>query len=166
MTQNKKFGGAWRLAASRRGRRIGLAEYLVRAASGGMAILSATFAAHMIADGDRRPEFAGVEYLSIFKRTAMIASGAGGARSVAETVAVDQSPVGSIAKTESGGVASAASHYHVRQASADSALLVTLDRTLRVRRGDRIVDLGLIASIERRSGKWVVVTQSGEIIGE
>jgi hypothetical protein len=166
MTQSKKSGGAWRLAASRRGRRVGLAEYLVRAATGGMAIASTAFAAHMIADGDRRPEFAGVEYLSIFKRPAVIASGAGNARSVAETVAVDQSPVGSIARTESGGATSAASHYHVRRASANSALLVTPDRALRVKKGDRIADLGLIVSIEPRNGKWIVVTQGGEIIGE
>lgn len=152
--------------AFRRGGRVGLSENLVRAMTGAMAVASATFATHMIADGDRRPEFAGVEYLSIFKNPGGVASRVDGSRSGAEVAVVDHSVVGSIKKKEARGLASAASRYHVREASADSALLVTPDRARRVRKGDHIADLGLVVSIEPRMGKWVVVTQNGEIPGE
>jgi hypothetical protein len=166
MTQNKKSGSAWRLMASRHGGQLGLSENLVRAMTGAMAVASATFATHMIADGERLPEFAGVEYLSVFKRPGSVARRVDGSRSGVEIAVVDRSAVGSIKKKEAGAVAPATSQYHVREASADSALLVAPDRVFRVREGDRIANLGLIVSIEPRMGKWVVVTQSGEITAE
>lgn len=141
--------------------RCGGGERIVRSMTGALAIATTAFASYMIADKRRQPEFAGLEYLSIFNRPNSLASRLSPSPATKDQ-GVDFSSVGSIKKTDQ---RAHSPRYRIRQASSEAALIETPNSTLRVKKGDRIDNLGFVAAIEVREGNWAVVMTDGAVIG-
>jgi hypothetical protein len=159
----------------------------VLAAVGVMTALSSlAFAGYMVADADRPPRIAGLEYLSIFARPGH--AGAGDPPAGAETPkvaarSVDPTPTGSIPDkagasrpvnfiiapmrsidpSPSDASSSSFSSYPYKLLDVlNGEALVQTDIGLRhVKAGDLLPDLGRINAIERRGDHWVLLTQSG-----
>jgi hypothetical protein len=161
----------------------------VLAAVGVMTALSSlAFAGYMVADADRPPRIAGLEYLSIFARPGHAGLGAGDPPARAETPnvaarSVDPTPTGSIPDkvgasrpvnfiiapmrsidpSPSDAASSAFSSYPYKLLDVlNGEALVQTDVGLRhVKAGDLLPDLGRVNAIERRGDHWVLLTQSG-----
>lgn len=138
-------------------------ELAVQSFGVALAVASTGFAAYMISDTERRPQFAGLEHLSIFSKpshsTARLepTQVAGG-----QQKQIDYTPVGSISEPARGASAPGFVLLGVR---GGSAVIQTPTTILRVSQGDLVEGLGRIASIEKRGEKWVIVTSTGLVFG-
>lgn len=137
-------------------------EMIVRSFGVVLAVASTTFAAYMISDTERQPQFAGLEHLSIFSKPAVSA-----ARRTQTQIAADQhnkvdyTPVGSISEQRQD---KAVPGFVLLGVRSGTALIQTQNMIARVSPGDVVEGLGRITAIERRGDKWVVVTPSGLIV--
>jgi hypothetical protein len=141
---------------------LDVGETVVRSLGVGMAVASTAFAAYMIADVDRKPEFAGLEHLSIYSRPAMMAARRAQTQVADSRSKVDFTPVGSIGDTKDEPTLPG---YAMLEMRGGSALIQTPNAIIRISPGDVVAGLGRITSFERRGEKWVVVTPSGIIAG-
>jgi hypothetical protein len=142
-------------------------------AGGGVAtaFCSLAFAGFMIGDKHRQPYFPGGEYLAIFARPNHgFQVAAHPAPTLVQTASiesngVDPTPTGSIASPSRAdppdGAALPPQRYRLVSASRETAWIEG-DRGFRqIRPGEVLPGLGRIATIERRSGRWTVTTDSG-----
>lgn len=138
-------------------------ELAVRSLGVALAIASTAFAAYMISDTERRPQFAGLEHLTIFSKP----SHPGAHRAPAQAAGdprkqIDYTTVGSISERRQSRAVSGFTLLGVR---FESAVIQTPTTILRVSQGDLVEGLGRVTAIERRGEKWVVVTPGGLIVG-
>jgi hypothetical protein len=151
-----------------------------------LAVASGSFAAYMISDVGRKPSFAGAEYLTVFAK--LTPSGNGSETDPArpqspdpESSAADDFPTASIpsktvpgpgelpttpVRTATGFTAGAATtlrDYVLRSVTKGVALVESPEGLREVRPGTILPLAGLVTSIEKRDGKWVVVTVRGLI---
>lgn len=140
-------------------------EYVLRSVGLLLAVASTAFAAHMIGNADRKPEFAGIEHLAIFSRPSIMASRRvkGDRRlSASRDHGIDYAPVGALS---AGDEAFGASSFYVLEASPQSALIRgPRGEILRVMKGDILAGVGRIDAIVRRRGRWTVLTADGVIV--
>jgi hypothetical protein len=141
---------------------LDVGETVVRSLGVGMAVASTAFAAYMIADVDRKPEFAGLEHLSIYSRPSVLAARRAQTEVADARSKVDFTPVGSIGDAKSEPTLPG---YAMLEMRGGSALIQTPNAIIRISPGDVVAGLGRITSFERRGEKWVVVTPSGIIAG-
>ena len=150
----------------------------------GVAIACSTlaFAGYMVADNDRPPRIAGMEYLSIFARpsrapvaTARREAPAATEASNQPTPLIDPTPTGSILDRAGSGQAvnlaptsirdvesqTPPLPYRVLDVSQGEALIATQAGSRRVRAGDIVPDLGRINAIEKRGDHWILLIQNG-----
>jgi hypothetical protein len=154
-------------------------------AASGVAIACSTlaFAGYMVADSDRPPRIAGMEYLSIFarpshppvataQREAPIAAEASNQPAAA---LIDPTPTGSILDRAASGrpvnliltpirdvdSKTPSSPYRILDVSKGEALIANQTGSRRVRAGDIVPDLGRINAIEKRGDHWVLLIQDG-----
>lgn len=135
--------------------RVDFAELGLKITGVALAAGSIAFAAHMMSDPGHAPRITGVEHLAIYAQPAR--------RSGQQPIhpGVDYTPVGSIGKRTNGA---SLAGYEIIDAAADWALLrLPEGRILRVWRGGRVSGLGGVLRIDRRGGKWLVVTERGVI---
>ena len=128
-----------------------------------LAVGSCAFAAHMISDTDRQPEFSGLEHLAIFSKPSnqtlrrnqtMIAT------TEERGTGIDYTPIGST----QGNAGDALKDYEVLFASGEAALIRTPQgAVLRVAPNDAVSGIGRIIAIERRGDRWAAVTTKGRI---
>jgi hypothetical protein len=138
-------------------------ETVVRTLSIGLAVASTAFAGYMIAHVERQPQFAGLEHLSIFSRPTTAAALRAQERAASgQKNAVDFTPVGSIGESERDLTSAGFVLLGVR---GETAVIQTPSTIIRVSAGDVVDGLGRIVAIERRGGKWAVITPSGVIVG-
>jgi hypothetical protein len=154
-------------------------------AASGVAIACSTlaFAGYMVADSDRPPRIAGMEYLSIFARpshapvaTARLeAPAATEASNAPPTPLIDPTPTGSIIDRAASGQPinliltpirdvdpkTPPSPYRILDVSKGEALIANHTGSRRVRAGDIVPDLGRINAIEKRGDHWVLLIQDG-----
>ncbi|MGJ0508743.1 MAG: hypothetical protein ACR652_16775 [Methylocystis sp.] len=123
---------------------------------------SVALAAHMMSRSGDPPRITGLEHLAIYARPSNHMRGAPSSSAPsAPRQGIDDMPVGSIGKSSTSAVLAG---YEILDAAPEWALLrLPGGRIARVPRGGRIVGLGAVLDIERRSGKWTLVTQNGVI---
>jgi hypothetical protein len=148
-----------------------------------IALSSLGFAGYMVADVDRPPRIAGLEYLSIFarpSRSLAVVDPEPAALPAQETPSriaqsIDPTPTGSIpAKAAAGrpvdalaapvGVAPAHAPsfpYKLLYVSNGEALLQTEGGILHVKAGDTLPTLGRINAIEKAGDRWFLTAQNG-----
>lgn len=136
-------------------------ETAVRAVGVALAIGSTAFAAFMISDAERKPQFAGIEHLAIYSRPTVIAAQRAQTQVADQRSKVDYTPVGSIAEQQEPTIPG----FLLLEVRSGAALVQTPNSIVRVSPGDVLAGLGRITSFERRGEKWVVVTQSGIVVG-
>jgi hypothetical protein len=167
-----------RLFTSERG--LGLAGLALAVASG-------SFAAYMIRDNGRQPHFSGAEYLTVFAK--LTPSGRpspdGWARpdlptadpAEADDLATASIPRKIVPGADEGSDAPAPSRlnpgafapgatlreYVLRSVTKGVALIESPEGLREVRVGTILPYAGLVTSIERRDGKWVIITSRGLI---
>jgi len=172
--------------------RIGLRSNIdiMLAASGvAIALSSMVFAGYMVADVDRPPRIAGMEYLSVFAKPnhALAADERIAARPLASATinlaaqSIDPTPTGSIADKSGGGrqvnliltpdliltptrngdLKTPPSPYKLLDVANGEALLQSDVGFRHVRAGDTLPDFGRINAIEKRGDHWVMLTQNG-----
>lgn len=149
-----------RTPPTRPAREIG--EMAVRTAGVGLAVVSTAFAAYMISNAERQPQFAGLEHLAIYSRPTVIA-----ARRIQTQVAdqrgkIDFTPVGSIGEAQSEAGVPGFSLLSVR---SGVALLQTPNAIIKVSAGDLVEGLGRVTALERRGENWALVATGGVVIG-
>jgi hypothetical protein len=113
----------------------------------------------MILDQTRQPEFAGLEYLSIYSKPNIAARRPSPNRANERTIDFDA--VGSIGASNP---KAAASRHRLLHATQDFAVIQAPDAVLHVTRGDTIEGLGRVATIESRNADWIVVMENGLVI--
>jgi hypothetical protein len=156
----------------------------ILAASGVViACSSLAFAGYMLADSDRPPRIAGMEYLSIFARpnhslvtaTQLKAPLAAQATNQLAAQSIDPTPTGSILDKAASGQPvnliltplrnidpkAPSSPYRILDVSNGEALIANQTGFRRVRTGDILPDLGRVKAIEKRGDHWVLLTQNG-----
>lgn len=136
-------------------------EMFLGVAGVALALGSAAFATRMITDADYRPQFAGLDHLSIFSKPAThyVASVKQSAPAVRRN-GVDPTPVGAIKQSKV-----AAQHFTLPDASSDVALMLAPNGKIeRVARGSFVEGLGRVSSIEWRGKQWVVITTTGLVV--
>jgi hypothetical protein len=154
-----------------------------------IALSSMGFAGYMVADVDRPPRIAGLEYLSVFaKPNHALASDESVAPAAPARVAIsaaapaiDLTPTGSIADKggagrpinliltpdlvlpppRGGDLKPSAMPYKLLDVANGEALIQSDIGFRHVRAGDTLPDLGRINTIERRGDHWVLLTQNG-----
>jgi len=148
-----------------------------------IAFSSLAFAGYMLADTDRPPRIAGMEYLSIFARPnhSLVTAAQVKAPVAAETTnqlaarSIDPTPTGSILDKAAAGrpvnliltpmrdidPKTPPSPYRILDVSNGEALIANQSGSRRVRAGDILPDLGRVNAIEKRGDHWVVLTQNG-----
>lgn len=137
-------------------------EMVVRSLGVVLAIASTAFAAYMISDAERRPQFAGLEHLSIFSRPTIVAAHRAQTQIASDQQSkVDYTPVGSISESTRDQSVPGFVLLGVR---SGAAVIQTPNTIIRVSQGDLVDGLGRITAIERRGDKWVVITPSGLIV--
>ena len=148
------------------GQGVGHAEATLRLFGLALAIGATAFASHMIADTDRRPQFAGLEHLSIFSKPTRSAARRvekDGRTAAVRGPGIDYTPVGAVSRSN---IERSSSGFVLVEATPDFAILQTpRGGRVRVSRGDTLEGLGRVYAIERRGGQWVVVTSNG-VIGD
>ncbi|MBG0808595.1 hypothetical protein IY145_04325 [Methylosinus sp. H3A] len=149
-----------RTPPSRPARAIG--ETALRTAGVGLAVVSTAFAAYMISDAERRPQFAGLEHLAIYSRPTVIAAKRIQTQIADQRGKVDFTPVGSIGEPQSEASVPGFSLLSVR---SGVALLQTPNAIVKVSPGDLVDGLGRVMALERRGEKWALVTAGGVVIG-
>ncbi|WP_159725952.1 hypothetical protein [Methylosinus sp. Ce-a6] len=154
------------LVAQRRtspsGPKLAIGEAAVRTVGVGLAVVSTAFAAYMISDAERQPQFAGLEHLAIYSRPTAIAAKRMQTQIADQRGKVDFTPVGSIGESQSEAGVPGFSLLSVR---AGVALLQTPKAIVKVSPGDLVEGLGRVTALERRGEKWALVTTGGVIIG-
>jgi len=141
----------------------GIGEIAVRAAGVGLAVVSTAFAAYMISDAERQPQFAGLEHLSIYSRPTVVAAKRIQTQLADQRGKVDFTPVGSIGESQSEASVPGFSLLSVR---SGVALLQTPNAIVKVSPGDLVEGLGRVSALERRGDKWALVTSGGVVIGD
>ncbi|MGO9758601.1 MAG: hypothetical protein ACLPNY_18525 [Roseiarcus sp.] len=148
-----------------------------------IACSSLAFAGYMLADKDRPPRIAGMEYLSIFARPSHSAAPAAPieapvmaqAANPPATQAIDPTPTGSILDQAASGrpvnlvltpmrtidARAAPSSYSILDVANGQALVASESDARRVKVGDVVPDFGRINAIEKRGDHWVVLIQNG-----
>jgi hypothetical protein len=149
-----------RLPPSRPAR--GFGEIAVRTAGVGLAVVSTAFAAYMISDAERQPQFAGLEHLAIYSRPTVLAAKRFQTQMADQRGKVDFTPVGSIAEPQSDASVPGFSLLSVR---SGVALLQTPNAIIKVSPGDLVEGLGRVTALERRGDKWSLVTTGGVVVG-
>ena len=143
----------------------------------GMAFCSVVFAGYMIT-GSPQPYFPGLEYLAIFTQPSHgrpVEVAAHPAPMLARLEApgdpngVDPTPTGSIGASGGHGDPPDAAglpppRYRIVAASRDAAWLESELGFRQVRPGEVLPGFGRITAIERRSGRWALVADSGSIL--
>ncbi len=119
-----------------------------------LATSSFAFAAHMNLAPSRQPDINGLEHLAIYAKPA-----SNGARRVANAAGVDYTPVGATHATP----AETSSGVEIVAAMPQAAILRTGQNLIPVRVGERLGVFGRIRLIEKRDGKWTLVTENGDI---
>lgn len=139
-------------------------ETIVRSLGLLLAIGSLTFASCMISNNERRPEFAGLEHLSIFSKPATSATGRMRAerQTAAEQPALDYAPVSSFSRSSD----RPASGFVLLGATSGSAVIQGPNSIAWVSQGAIVDGLGRVTAIERRGEKWVVVTTGGLVLSK
>jgi hypothetical protein len=154
-------------------------------AASGVAIACSTlaFAGYMVADSDRPPRIAGMEYLSVFARPSHspVATAQREAPVAAEASnqpaapLIDPTPTGSILDRAASGrpvnliltpirdvdSTTPPSPYRILDVSKGEALIANQTGSRRVRAGDIVPELGRINAIEKRGDHWVLLIQDG-----
>jgi hypothetical protein len=139
------------------------------------AFCSLAFATYMISDRDRQPYFFGSQYLAIF---AMPSHGVQVAAHPSPVLArldapsdsngVDPTPTGSIpveARPEPpDGAGLLPVRYRLVAANGDAAWVESELGFRQVKPGDTLAGLGRIASIEKRNGRWALITSTGSTL--
>jgi hypothetical protein len=118
-----------------------------------LAIGSGSFASYMISDGSHQPGVNGTQYLTVFAK--LTPSGHGTDRDDA-----DDLPTASVGST---GSQPLLGRYVLRSVSRGTALIESQEGLREVRPGAILPNVGLVTSIERRGGTWVVITEQGII---
>lgn len=119
---------------------------------------SCAFAAHMLSEPDRQPEFAGLEHLAIF---AMPSTRRLPVETAAGRGAIDYTPIGTPGGKETKILLAG---YALLDATAISALIRTPEgAVVRSAPGETLAGGGRILSIHSRGGRWRVVTTRGVI---
>lgn len=149
-------------SASRSRQTFAIGEAAVRAAGVGLAVVSAAFAAYMISDTERQPQFSGLEHLAIYSRPTTIAAKRIQTQIADQRGKVDFTPVGSIGEPQSQAGVPGFSLLSVR---SGVALLRTPSAIIKVSPGDLIEGLGRVTALERRGEHWALVTTGGVVIG-
>jgi hypothetical protein len=154
-----------------------------------IAFSSMVFAGYMVADVDRPPRIAGMEYLSVFAKPnhALAADDRIASQPLASTTinlagqSIDPTPTGSIADkggagrpvnliltpdlnltpTRNGDLKVSSSPYKLLDVANGEALLQSDVGFRHVRAGDTLPDFGRINTIEKRGDHWVLLTQNG-----
>lgn len=161
-------------------------DRLLAASGVAIACSSLAFAGYMLADSDRPPRIAGMEYLSIFARPShsLVTAARLKAPVVAEATnqpapqSIDPTPTGSILdKAASGRPVNLiltpmrnidpkppSSPYRLLNVSNGEALIASQSGFHRVRAGDILPDLGRVNAIEKRGDHWVLLTQNGSAL--
>ncbi|PWB94331.1 hypothetical protein [Methylosinus sporium] len=138
-------------------------ELALRTTGVGLAVVSTAFAAYMISDVERRPQFAGLEHLAIYSRPTVIAAKRIQTQLADQRGPVDYTPVGSIGEPQSETGVPGFSLLSVR---SGVALLQTPTAIVKVSPGDVVEGLGRVAALERHGEKWALVTAGGVIVGD
>jgi hypothetical protein len=136
-------------------------ETAVRSIGVGLAVASTAFAAYMISDTERQPQFAGLEHLSIYSRPATLASRRAQTQLAEQSPKVDYTPTASIREAQPPRAAG----FQLIEVRDGTALIQTPNARVRVIRGDVIAGLGRVTALERRGEQWVVVTTGGLVSG-
>jgi len=148
-----------------------------------IACSSLAFAGYMLADSDRPPRIAGMEYLSIFARPShslataaqLKAPLAAEATNRLAAPSIDPTPTGSIFDKAASGQPvnliltpmrnidpkAPPSPYRILDVSNGEAVIANQTGFRRVRAGDILPDLGRVNAIEKRGDHWVLTTQNG-----
>ena len=163
---------------------------IMLAASGvAIAFSSMVFAGYMVADVDRPPRIAGMEYLSVFAKPnhSLAADAPGAPPPMAQTGvnlaarSIDPTPTGSIGDrggagrpinliltpdpiltpTRNGDLKTPVSPYKLLDVANGEALIQSDVGFRHVRAGDTLPDVGRINTIEKRGDHWVLLTQNG-----
>lgn len=122
---------------------------------------SCAFAAHMLSDSDRQPEFAGLEHLAIFAKPTTPTTRRPPVEIAAGRGAIDYTPIGTAGGKDTKNLLVG---YVLLDATAISALIRTPDgAVIRGAPGETLAGVGRILSIQPRGGRWRVVTTMGVI---
>jgi hypothetical protein len=158
-------------------------DILLAAAGVAIALSSMAFAGYMVADADRPPRIAGMEYLSVFaKPNHSLSADAQAAPppSVQAAInlaaqAIDPTPTGSIPEKGAIGpsvnlivapmrgidLRPSSSPYKLLDVANGEALVQSDVGFRHVRAGDTLPEYGRINAIEKRGDHWVMLTQNG-----
>ena len=164
-------------------------DVMLAATGVAIALSSVAFAGYMVADGDRPPRIAGMEYLSVFaKPNHSLAADAHAPPPPAVAAAIDlaarsidPTPTGSIpdksaasrpvklllspdpvgAPTHYVDLKVLSSPYKLLDVANGEALIQSDIGFRHVRAGDTLPDFGRINTIEKRGDHWVLLTQNG-----
>ena len=148
-----------------------------------IACCSLAFAGYMLADKDRPPRIAGMEYLSIFARPSHSPATAPPLKAPVVAEAMNQRAAQSIDPTPTGSILDQAASgrpvnliltpmrdadpkassfpYRILDVSNGEALIANRTGFRRVRAGDVLSDLGRVDAIEKRGDHWVLLVQNG-----
>jgi hypothetical protein len=180
---NSARGKPRRLSPAARFARASIVDRVLTASGVAIACSSLAFAGYMLADSDRAPRIAGMEYLSIFARPSHSLATAAQIKApdVAEATnqpapqSVDPTPTGSILDKAAAGrpvnliltpirdvdPMAPSSPYRLLDVANGEALIANRSGFRRVKTGDVLPDLGRVNTIEKRGDHWVVLTQKG-----
>ena len=148
-----------------------------------LAVASGSFAAYMISDRDRQPQFSGAEYLTVFAKLTPSHRGSPGgwARSDLPDAGPDDISTASVppkeapgdppdsfatSRVDPGGAFAPGltlKDYTLRSVANGVAIIDSPEGLREVRAGTVLPYAGLVIAIERRDGRWVVVTSRGVI---
>lgn len=151
---------------SRRRRPAGTVDKWLGAVGLGLAFCSVVFAAVMVADRGK-PKVFGLEHLAIFAqpnksvRVAQREQTPQQAPAISASAQLDTEPVGSIARDGSVRTGAGA-RYDLISAQSDLVWLKRGDALVAAAPGQTLPGLGLIASIEKRNGAWILLGANGE----
>lgn len=140
----------------------GIGEMAVGTAGVGLALVSTAFAAYMISDAERQPQFAGLEHLAIYSRPTVIAAKRIQTQVADQRGKVDFTPVGSIGEPQS---EASVPGYSLLSVRSGVALLQTPNAIVKVSPGDLVEGLGRVTALERRGENWALMTTGGVVIG-
>ena len=164
-------------------------DVMLAATGVAIALSSVAFAGYMVADADRPPRIAGMEYLSVFAKPnhslppnervptppSVVAAIDLAARSIdptptgsipdkggaARTINVTLAPDRVIAPTHVVDMKIPPSPYKLLDVANGEALIQSDTGFRHVRAGDTLPDFGRINTIEKRGDHWVMLTQNG-----
>jgi hypothetical protein len=164
-------------AASRRARlRFDLsADHALISGGVAAAFCSLAFAGYMIGDRDRQPYIPGTEYLAIFSKPSRGIQVAAHPSPVLARLntpedpnGVDQTPTGAVRSTmrpdPPDGAGLPPTHYRLVAAKGEAAWVESEFGFRQVKPGESLPGFGRVAMIEKRNGRWAVVTDTGSML--